>query len=141
MFDSVQEQAGAEFASYIFSITVGPAPILDINPQLVLPITFSLRQKFEGFHFDLLNELYGDIFITKATPSPIVVAQTPHILLNFLFMIRVSSFEYRFAFSNILTLAFSTCHQINDPITETGEFLLNFVCLSCISASKFCSFL
>ena len=69
-----------------------------------------------------------------------MVTKPPNFVFNLLFMTRVPLFKGIFAFSNILSFAFSASAQINDPSTVTVYSLSDSVSLACAGTLEMCAF-
>ena len=97
---------------FFLSSTVCITPILDVTPQLILPVYFLI---FKGscvslWHF--FNDLNWDVLVTTP-PSSIMLSKTPYFLLDFLLMITVSHLKGGLTFPNILPLTFFTSGKVN----------------------------
>ena len=112
----------------VFPIAMVSWSILHINPQLVLPKSFSFSQELHSFCFNFLNDLNREIFTPTAPHTPIMVAKAPILVLHFLLMARVSFLKWVLAFPNILTLTFLACAQICHPRAVTVYSLSHVVC-------------
>ena len=88
-------------------------PILNIPPQLVLPIHLLPSQSSMVTLLNLVNYLNREVGIT-ATITPIMVPQPPIHPLDLLFMVTMSSFENGGTFSHILPLALFAGGKINN---------------------------
>ena len=69
----------------------------------MLPEHFSLGEEFQSFSFHLFYQNHRKVLVATATTTPIVVAKTTNLVLDFLFMVRVPYFEWGLTFSDILT--------------------------------------
>ena len=82
----------------------------------------------------LFNDGNGDIGISAATTTSIVVAKTPLTILDLHFVVRMAEFKGGLTLANILPLALLTCTEVDNPITRTIHLFLNFVHFACICA-------
>ena len=69
----------AEPHSYISSVAVPITAIFNI--YLMLPVCLSLSQEVQCLDFHFFYDYTGDVFISTATTTPIVVAKTPNFIL------------------------------------------------------------
>ena len=111
------------------------ATILYVATELVLPIDFLIFQSFSVPHFHLFDYLNRNIGV--ATPiTTIVLAQTPHLFLNLLFMVTVPLFKGGLTLPNILTPTSTTSSQVDYETAGTIYLLSYPVGLSCICAGE-----
>ena len=80
-----------EFLDFL-PYAVGLTPILNIAAQLVLPVCFTVCKSLMVPLFHLVNYLYGNAYIFAALGPPIVVAQPPNLVFNFLLVSTVAFF-------------------------------------------------